>query len=90
MDFIQTWIGRVLAVWIAGLCTWLLVHFGVAVDTAQQKAFVEHLVGVIIPILLTIFSILHKLFDRHFNPGDAASTHIAAKESREAAQLRRP
>lgn len=88
-EFISTILGRVLAAWLAGLCTYLAVKWGIVIDSDTQRQFVEHLVGIIIPLLLTLYSIFHKVFNKKLNPGDAASTHLAEREKAQAATLKR-
>lgn len=88
LEFVQTWLARALAAWVAGLAGWLAVRFGFDFSSDQQKALVEHLVGIIVPLVLTVYSILHKSLNKRINPGDAASTHLMNSEVREANMLR--
>lgn len=89
-EFLSAWLGRVLAIWIAALAAWLLVHFGIAIPVEARTKLVEALVGVVIPILISLYAIVHKLIDRKLNPGDAAAPQLVANEKIEhAAALRR-
>lgn len=80
-------IARLLGAWIAGVCTWLAVHFGIVIpDEAQTKA-IEALVLWVIPTLLTFYSLAHKWISAKVNPGDAATPKMAEKEKSENTHL---
>lgn len=87
-NFVTTFLARILAAWIAGAVSWLGVKYGITIDDAAQQAFVEHLVGVVIPLFMTLYALFHRTFSKKTNPGDAASGHLAAKESSETALLK--
>jgi hypothetical protein len=70
--FVTAWIGRLLAAWIAGFFGWLMVRYGIAVPDAAQTKLVEAIVGVVIPIAISLYAIVHKLIDAKVNPADAA------------------
>lgn len=84
----QVFLSRIIAAWIAGLCGWLMAKYGIGIDPANQAELVGHLVGVIIPVMTTIYAVAHKLLSKKTNPGDAASSHLAERESAETAQLK--
>lgn len=84
----QVFIARIVAAWVAGIAGWLMVKFGIGISPEDQTNFTTHLVGVIIPTIFTIYGIAHKLLSKHTNPGDAASSHLAAREDTETAQLK--
>lgn len=88
-EFLGTILGRVIAAWIAGLATFLMTKYGVLIDAEQQKHLVEYTVGLILPLFITIYSILHKVLNKKLNPGDAASVHIAEQEKTEHSVLTR-
>lgn len=88
-NLLTSFAARILGAWIAALASWLLVKYGVTVDVEAQQQLTEHLVGVVIPTFLTLYAVAHRLVSKKTNPGDAASTHLAAKESDEAANLKR-
>lgn len=88
MGLIQTAGARILAAWIAALASYLLAKYGVTIDANDQASIVTHLLGVAIPVFMTIYAIVHKVLNKKMNPGDAASVHLADKESGEAAQLK--
>lgn len=83
ISFLRPIIGRLVAAWVAGLCTWLAVRFGVVIPEEAQTRMIESLVMWVIPILLTIYSLAHKLINSKVNPGDAATPKMAKLEKRE-------
>lgn len=89
LNLIRVVFGRILAAWLAGLAGWLMMHYGIVLDDTTQKELLEHLLGVILPVFITLYSIFHKVFNKKLNPGDAASSHLAEQESVEADRLKR-
>lgn len=87
-NLLSTFLSRVLAAWLAGGAAWLLVRYDILVDTETQKQLVEHLVGVILPVVLTLYAVAHKLVSKKTNPGDTASSHLSEKLSTEAERLK--
>lgn len=87
-NIISTFLARVLGAWIAGLAAFLYTKYGVTMDTEAQKQFTEHLVGVIIPTFMTIYALAHRWISKRLNPGDAASSHLAERESVEAQRIK--
>lgn len=85
---ITTFLSRIIGAWIAGLASWLMVRYGVEFDTTAQQDITENLVGVIIPTMLTIYSLAHRAFSKKINPGDAAGAHVAAAEKRQSVELK--
>lgn len=88
MSFLQTVLARILAAWIAGLAGFLMAKFDIGIKPEDQAAIVTHLVGIIIPTIMTVYALVHKLLNKHLNPGDAASTHLAEKQAIEATRLK--
>lgn len=86
--FISAILGRLLAIWIAGLCAWLLVRFGIVIPDAAQSKLVESLVGFVIPILISLYSTFHKLIDAKLNPTDAAAPDVVESDKRSVRQRR--
>lgn len=84
----QVFIARIIAAWIAGLAGWLMVKFGIGISAEDQANFTTHLVGIVIPVMTTLYAVAHKLLSKKTNPGDAASSHLAAREDTETAQLK--
>lgn len=84
----QVFISRIVAAWVAGLASWLLVKFGIGISVEDQANVVEHLVGIIIPVGMTCYAIVHKLLSKRTNPGDAASSTLAASEASETSVLK--
>lgn len=72
ISFLRPIIGRLIAAWVAGFCTWLAVRFGVVIPEEAQTKMIESLVMWVIPILLTLYSLIHKLVNSKVNPGDGA------------------
>lgn len=81
-------LSRIVAAWLAGFFGWLSIKFGIDIGSAEQQQLVQGIVGVILPIFITLYAVFHKTISRWTNPGDAASSHLAAKESAEVAVLK--
>lgn len=84
----QVFLSRIIAAWVAGLASWLLAKYGVTIDANNQTEIVGHIVGIIIPLGTTIYAVVHRLLSKFFNPGDAASKHLAERETAETHQLK--
>lgn len=78
-EFVTAWLGRILAAAIAGACAWLLVRYGITIDATTQQHLVEALVGIVLPVFVALYGVLHKLIDAKLNPGDAAAPSAVAE-----------
>lgn len=87
--FLQTFLARVIAAWIAALAGFLLTKYGIEFSSEDQKLLVEHIVGIILPVMLTAYAVIHKLISKQTNPGDTASGHLAEAQATEASRLQR-
>lgn len=81
-------LSRIIAAWLAGFFGWLAIKFGIDVGAEAQQSLVQGIVGIIIPLFVTLYAVFHKTISRWTNPGDAASSHLAKKESAETAVLK--
>lgn len=88
LTFLRPILARLLAAWIAAGCGWLLLRFGLTIDADTQTHFVEALIGVILPLFLSLYAVAHKLLNQRLNPGDTASAPLAEKSQAEAARLK--
>jgi hypothetical protein len=86
IDALRPYLARALAILVA----WLVAHFGLAmaIDNAEQQKLVSNIVDLVIEIL-GIYAATHRLSSKIFNPGDAASSHLAAAEKVETLDLKR-
>lgn len=89
MDALRPFLSRLLSPVISALAGYLLVHYGINFDKETQAQINEQLITWIIPLVLAIYGLVHRLFDKRFNPGDAASSHLAKQESAEATDIKR-
>lgn len=87
-NIISTFLARILGAWIAGLAAFLYTKYGVTMDSEAQKAFTEHLVGIIIPTFMTVYALAHRFISKRLNPGDAASGHLAEREAVETERIK--
>jgi hypothetical protein len=88
INALRPFLSRIIGWAVAGLCGWLAVRFGVSIDTDTQTELVVALVGVVIPLMGGVASVVHRLVDKRLNPGDAASSHLAVVERAETAELK--
>jgi uncharacterized membrane protein len=84
IDFLRPFLSRIIAGWVAAFVAYLSTKFGVTLDAETQAGILAVLLG----IFTTVYSIVHRVLDKKINPGDAASSHLAAKEQVEVAALK--
>jgi hypothetical protein len=84
IDTLRPYISRIIAGWVAALVVYLNTKYGISLDGDTQAAILTVSLG----IFTTIYSIAHRLIDKKVNPGDAASSHLAAQEQTEAQGLK--
>lgn len=86
--FIRPILSRVLASWIAAIAIWLAAHYNVVLDETAQQQLAAGFLAMLFAIGQTVYAVVHRVADKKLNPGDAASNHLADKESTEAAVLK--
>lgn len=87
IDTLRPFLGRGVALLIAWVAAHLTARYHITVTTEQQVQFSNAVVDIITGFIAVWFA-SHKIFDKWFNPGDAASSHIAAQEKAEAVELK--
>lgn len=82
MDFLRPVLGRLAAVLIASLVSWLTAK-GVDVPAETQQAWIEATVGLMLLVFGVVYAVAHKLINTKVNPTDAAapSAVTAGKEA---------
>jgi hypothetical protein len=88
IDSLRPFIARYIALAIAWLVAHYAIKFGVSVDNQAQQALANEVVNIVCEII-GIYAGSHKALNKIFNPGDAASSHLAADEKRETESLKR-
>ncbi len=83
----STFLARFVGIAVAGIAGFLMTHYGFSVDTATQQELATKIVG-LITVMLAAYVAGHRTTSKITNPGDAASSHLAAKESSEATILK--
>lgn len=87
MNMLRPYIGRVVGLLIAWLSAQVAIRWHITVSTEQQAQFAEAVVNIIAGFV-AVYLATHKTADKWFNPGDAASSHLAASEKIESRQLK--
>jgi UDP-N-acetylmuramyl pentapeptide phosphotransferase/UDP-N-acetylglucosamine-1-phosphate transferase len=85
--FLRPFISGIVGSIVAGAVAWLAAR-GINLDQDSQAKLVEWLVGFILPLFGTIFSITHKTVAKYTNPGDAATSQLAEEHHIENEQLK--
>lgn len=81
-------LSRIIGIAVAALGTWLASK-GIDIDTDTRTQLVTAIVAVLLPIFTAIYAIVHRLVDRYVNPGDAASSHLAAAEKAQVTEMKK-
>ena len=87
-DTLRPYLSRILAPMITFILAYLARKFGLVFDENTGKVITEGAVLMIIPVLLAVNGIAHKTLDKWFNPGDAASSHLAGQEKIEVNRMK--
>jgi uncharacterized membrane protein (DUF441 family) len=87
MDLLRPYLSRLIAAALAGLVTWLAGK-GIALDDTSVHTLTEAGVVVALTVFQALYAIIHRTIDKKVNPGDAASSHIAAASKLESAELK--
>jgi hypothetical protein len=87
-NFVDTYLARIVGVLVASLCSWLAVKYGFKFDNEAQGKIVENIVGIMQLMWGLVYIFTHRTTSKQTNPGDAASSHLAAVEKKEAQQLK--
>jgi len=88
MSIIQVFLPRVVGVLVAMLCGWLLTHYGIDINRDTQAQIASDLATWILPLVLLLYGLTHRLLSKVLNPGDAASAHLAEAEAKQTEQLK--
>lgn len=88
LDAIRPFLARIVASLIVALAGWLTTHWGVDFTGLDSKELAENLVEWMLPLLLVVYSLVHRVLNKWINPGDAASGHLAGVEKLETKNLK--
>lgn len=75
--FVRVLLGRLIGTAVAGLATWLMIHYGIVLDQDTQQKVTESAVVILMIVFSVIYGITHKLVNKKLNPGDTASATLA-------------
>lgn len=84
LDRLRPYASRVIAAWVGAGAAYVETRFGVILDPDTKANLVVGAVAV----YGTVYPIIHRLLDKKWNPGDAASTHQAVAEKAEVAAIK--
>lgn len=87
MNAISPFLGRLVAIFLAWVCGHLADRYHIFVSTEQQAQLADMIVNVIAGFL-TVYAVSHKWMNKFINPGDAASSHLAAEEKTQTSVLK--
>lgn len=79
MNALTPYISRIIAAIVGWALLQLGARYGIIVSSETQAQIVEVISNAVLGFTL-IYVGSHKTLDKWFNPGDAASSHIAASE----------
>lgn len=79
---------RVIGAWVAAAAVYLSSKFGIVLDDNAQEQIMAGAIAVAFALAQTIYAIVHRVIDKRVNPGDAASSHLAAVEKQETTRLK--
>jgi hypothetical protein len=85
MDALRPFLSRILAAFIAALCTWLTSRYKIEIEGDLQKALADALSAF---VLTSSYAVSHRLLDKFFNPADTASSHLAVVGKEEVAAIK--
>lgn len=88
MGFLRPILSRVVGAWVAALAVWLSAKLGIVLDDSAQEQIIAGGIAVAFALAQTVYAVVHRAIDKRVNPGDAASSHLAASEQKETAQLK--
>lgn len=89
MEILRPYLSRIIAPIITYILAWLAGKTGIVFDSDATKTLTEGAILIIVPILLVVNGVIHKTLDKYFNPGDAASSHLAAAEKMEVEAIKK-
>lgn len=92
LNALRPFLARIIASAVAGLAAWLAAHYTIELDTDAQQQVTEGALVLALAIAqwlaTTVYGVVHRALSKRLNPGDAASSHLAAVEQRETAHLK--
>lgn len=84
LDRLRPYASRVIAAWVGAGAAYLETRYGVILDPNTKANLV---IGGL-AVYGTIYPIVHRVLDKKWNPGDAASTHQIVAEKAEVAGIK--
>jgi hypothetical protein len=88
LNFFRPMLSRVIGAWVAALAVWLSAKAGFVLDDNAQEQIIAGGVAVALAVFQTVYALAHRTIDKRVNPGDAASSHLAAAEAKATAELK--
>lgn len=89
LNALRPFLSRLIAPFITAFLGYLALKFGIDFGADAAGNFTEYAVVVILAVFTAVSGVMHRLIDKKVNPGDAASSHLAATEKVEATMLKR-
>lgn len=92
LNALRPFLARIIASAVAGLAAWLAAHWTIELDADARQQITE--AGLVLALAVaqwigtTVYGLVHRALSKRLNPGDAASSHLAAVEQRETAHLK--
>lgn len=83
IDFLRPFLARIIAPIVTSLVAWLAVHYGITYDPGIATKQVTEAVIAVFGILAPLTGVVKQIIEKKVNPGNAASTKIAAIEHQE-------
>ena len=90
LDSLRPFLSRIIAPFITAALAFLAVRFGLNFGEDAAGHITEYTVVLLIWLAQLLNGPIHKWIDKWANPGDAASSHIAAAEKAHADSLKGP
>jgi hypothetical protein len=88
LDTLRPFASRIIAPAISILLAWLATKLGITFGADTEGHLTEFAVSIFLGVFLAVNGVIHKTLDKKLNPGDAASSHIAAQEKTESIVLK--
>jgi hypothetical protein len=79
VKFLRPIFSRIVGAWVAALAVWLAAHFHIILDETAQEQVISGFIVLLIALVQTIYAMIHRAIDVHFNPKDIASPTLAEK-----------
>jgi hypothetical protein len=79
VKFLRPILSRLIGSWVAALAMWLASHYHIILDESMQEQLIAGFIILIFTVGQTLYAIIHRAIDVHFNPKDIASPTLAEK-----------